>query len=45
MLDPRLKNFDLKRGTTEMRGKANKHLVDTYLADWGPKPTQLQTTA
>ncbi len=28
-----------------MRDKAKKYLVDAYLADWGPKPTQLQTTA
>ena len=27
-----------------MRDKANKYLVDTYLADQGPKPTQLKTT-
>jgi hypothetical protein len=46
MLDPRFKHFDFKRGTSEMRDKAKKYLVDTYLADWGPKPTQLlQTTA
>jgi hypothetical protein len=27
-----------------MRNKANKYSIDTFVATWGPKPTQLQTT-
>ena len=38
MLDPRFKNFDFKRGSGEMRDKARKYLIDTYIADWAPKP-------
>jgi hypothetical protein len=38
MMDPRFKNFDFKRGSGEMRDKAKKYLIDTYIANWAPKP-------
>jgi hypothetical protein len=41
MLDPRFKNFDFKRGSREMRDKAKKYLMDTYIVDWAPKPERV----